>query len=180
MARQGAVSRILAVALAVAVVLAFLSVIPEGNLLLPLPLSLLLFLPSCLSFPKGIRFSANPTPCYHSAMPPREYHFWVYILSSRSRNLYIGVTNNLTHRTLTHRKEIPGAHTAKYAIHRLVYFEYFQYIRSAIAREKALKHFTRQQKIELIEKKNPTWEDLLPKLQAEALSLPPKADSLRE
>jgi len=98
-------------------------------------------------------------------MPPREYHFWVYILSSRSRNLYIGMTNNLIRRTATHREEVPGTHTHRYAIHRLVYFEYFRYVRSAIAREKQLKHWTREQKIELIEQINPTWEDLFPKLQ---------------
>jgi putative endonuclease len=102
-------------------------------------------------------------------MPPREYHFWVYILSSRSRNLYIGVTNNLRHRTATHREQAPGTHTAHYSIHRLVYFEYFRYIRSAIAREKQLKHWTREQKIKLIERTNPTWEDLFPTLQPSVL-----------
>jgi putative endonuclease len=95
----------------------------------------------------------------------REYHFWVYILSSRSRTLYIGVTNNILNRTATHRESLPGTYTGRYAIHRLVYFEYFQYVRSAIAREKQLKHWTREQKIELIEQGNPTWEDLYPKLQ---------------
>jgi putative endonuclease len=97
-------------------------------------------------------------------MARREYHFWVYILSSRSRNLYIGMTNNLAHRVHTHRTSVPGTHTAKYAIHRLVYLEYFQYVGNAIARESQLKHFTRQQKIALIETKNPTWEDLYPQL----------------
>jgi putative endonuclease len=95
-------------------------------------------------------------------MPRREYHFWVYILASRSRNLYVGFTNAIQHRTSTHRTNVLGTHTARYSIHRLVYFEYFQYVRSAIAREKQLKRFTRAQKIALIEKVNPTWEDLLP------------------
>jgi putative endonuclease len=94
----------------------------------------------------------------------REYHFWVYILSSRSRNLYVGMTNSLTGRVSTHREVIPGTHTARYDIHRLVYFEYFQYVRSAIAREKELKKWTRAQKIELIERENPTWEDLFPSM----------------
>ncbi len=96
---------------------------------------------------------------------PREYHFWVYILSSRSRNLYIGITNHLPRRTQTHHAQNPGPHTARYTIHRLVYFEYFQYVLSAIAREKELKHWTREQKIELIERINPTWDDLYPTLQ---------------
>jgi putative endonuclease len=108
-------------------------------------------------------------------MPPREYHFWVYILSSRSRNLYIGITNNLKQRTTTHRKQLPGTYTARYSIHRLIHYEYFRYIQNAIAREKQLKHWTRAQKIALIEQSNPTWEDLYPKLQQqpETPALPP-------
>jgi putative endonuclease len=113
-------------------------------------------------------------------MPVREYHFWVYILASRSRNLYIGITNNLLRRTADHRGIIPGTHTGRYAIHRLVYFEYFQYIRSAIAREKVLKHWTREQKIALIERANPTWEDLFPILQERHRLGGGEADSLRE
>jgi putative endonuclease len=74
------------------------------------------------------------------------------------------MTNSVLSRTTKHRESVPGTHTARYRIYRLVYFEYFQYVRSAIAREKELKHWTRQQKIELIEKTNPTWEDLYPKL----------------
>jgi putative endonuclease len=97
-------------------------------------------------------------------MPNREYHFWVYILSSRSRNLYVGMTSNLIRRTTSHLEYKTGTHTAHYKIHRLVYFQYFRYVRSAIARETALKHTTREQKIELIEKTNPTWSDLMPQL----------------
>lgn len=92
----------------------------------------------------------------------RDYHFWVYVLASRSRNLYVGMTNDLPRRVAKHRERIEGTHTGNYNIHRLIYFEYFRYVRSAIARETALKHWTRAQKIELIEKVNPTWEDLLP------------------
>ncbi len=108
--------------------------------------------------------------------------FWVYILASRSRNLYIGMTNSLLRRTTTHREGQPGSFTARYAIHRLVYCEYFQYVRSAIAREKQLKHWTRKQKIELIERVNPTWEDLYPKLleQLSGKVEAATADSLRE
>jgi hypothetical protein len=50
--------------------------------------------------------------CYPSAMPKREYHFWVYILSSRSRNLYVGMTNHLIKRTAQHRESHPGTFTA--------------------------------------------------------------------
>ncbi|MES2391381.1 MAG: GIY-YIG nuclease family protein, partial [Acidobacteriota bacterium] len=83
---------------------------------------------------------------------------------SRSRNLYVGITNNLPGRTARHREQLPNTHTAHYNIHRLVYFEYFRYVRSAIAREKQLKCFTRAEKITLIESRNPTWDDLYPTL----------------
>ena len=103
---------------------------------------------------------------------PREYHFWVYILSSRSRNLYVGMTNNLSGRTATHREQTPGTYTTRYTIHRLVYFEYFRYVRSAITREKELKHWTRAQKMELIERMNPAWDDLFPALVNQTITQP--------
>jgi putative endonuclease len=90
----------------------------------------------------------------------REYRFWVYILASRSRSLYIGITNNLRTRASIHGEARPGTHTARYNIHRLVYCEHFTYVLNAIAREKELKHWTRSQKIDLIEAANPTWQDL--------------------
>jgi putative endonuclease len=90
----------------------------------------------------------------------RDHEYFVYILSSRSRTLYIGVTNNLLVRLHQHRAGRADSFTARYKIHRLVHYERFQYIDSAIAREKHLKHFTRQEKIALIESTNPTWEDL--------------------
>ena len=93
-------------------------------------------------------------------MAKREYHFYVYILSSRSRTIYIGVTNALRARVLEHREKVPGTYTARYNIHRLVYVERFQYINNAIAREKELKDWNRDRKIALITSKNPTWEDL--------------------
>ena len=92
----------------------------------------------------------------------REYQFWVYILSNRSHVLYIGLTNNLAARVAQHREQKPGTHTARYKINRLVYFERFQYVINAIAREKELKHWTRAQKIALIESTNPIWEELMP------------------
>jgi methylglutaconyl-CoA hydratase len=86
--------------------------------------------------------------------------FYVYILASKSRVLYIGVTNNIHRRVWEHRhNEYPGF-TSKYKVHRLVYFETFKYIGNAIAREKAIKGWLRQRKIALIEAQNPTWEDL--------------------
>jgi putative endonuclease len=106
-----------------------------------------------------------------------DYQFWVYILSSRSRTLYVGMTNSLRKRVMEHRKQAPGSFTARYNVTRLVYCEQFQYVNNAIAREKELKKWTRAQKIALIEAANPTWEDLMPDEPEPAFY---KADSLRE
>ena len=125
-----------------------------------------------LSCPLGICFLSASL----SGMPRREYHFWVYILSSRSRNLYVGMTNSLIRRTTQHRSSTPGTHTAHYNIHRLVYFEYHQYVRNAIAREKELKRWTREQKIVLIEKVNPAWDDLFPNLTEPIVFREPKGE----
>jgi putative endonuclease len=116
-----------------------------------------------LSSPKGICVSqAGPLLFKEGTMPKREFNFWVYILSNRSHVLYIGVTNNLGKRVTQHRKPTPGSFTTRYKITRLVYFERYQYVNNAIAREKELKRWTRAQKIALIESMNPTWEELMP------------------
>jgi putative endonuclease len=112
-------------------------------------------------------------------MPKRDYNFWVYILSNRSHVLYIGMTNGLSFRVMQHRQLTPGSFTARYKITRLVYFERYQYVNNAIAREKELKHWTRAQKIALIESANPTWEELMPETPKPAKT-PGDADSLRE
>lgn len=89
-----------------------------------------------------------------------ERHYYMYMMASLSRRLYVGVTNNLRRRTREHKEaRIPGF-TATYRIHRLVYFESFQYVRSAIAREKQVKAWRRSRKVSLIEARNPTWADL--------------------
>jgi putative endonuclease len=86
--------------------------------------------------------------------------FYVYILASRSRNLYTGVTNNLRRRMVEHReKRVPGF-SLRYNIFRLVHFEVFGGIGVAIRREKEIKAWRREKKIRLIERNNPTWEDL--------------------
>jgi putative endonuclease len=91
---------------------------------------------------------------------PKEHHYFVYILSSHPRTLYIGVTNNLARRMQEHRNGTANSFTKRYNIHRLVYFERFQYIGNAITREKYLKDFTREEKLALIAASNPTWIDL--------------------
>jgi putative endonuclease len=89
-----------------------------------------------------------------------EHHYYVYILASKSRTLYIGVTNNLRARILQHRSGEIGGFTSDYKIHRLVYYEQHAWIQNAIAREKQLKRWRREKKVWLIERENPTWEDL--------------------
>ena len=86
--------------------------------------------------------------------------FYVYILASRSRNLYTGVTNNLYRRMMEHKREVTAGFTSHYRVCRLVHAENFRYVREAIAREKQIKGWTRAKKLALIEKKNPGWYDL--------------------
>ena len=86
--------------------------------------------------------------------------YYVYILSSRSRTLYTGVTNNLARRLVEHRDgKIPGF-TSRYRIFRLVHFEVFAHIRAAIAREKEIKAWRREKKVWLIHRHNRAWDDL--------------------
>ena len=86
--------------------------------------------------------------------------YCVYILASRSRNLYTGVTNDLDRRTIEHRLKLVRGFASRYRIFRLVHFERFGDIRDAIAREKEIKAWRREKKIRLIESHNPTWADL--------------------
>ena len=85
---------------------------------------------------------------------------YVYILASKSGVLYIGVTSRLTRRTIEHRQELVAGFTKRYNVTRVVHWERFGDIRSAIAREKQLKGWLRSKKIALIESTNPEWIDL--------------------
>lgn len=87
--------------------------------------------------------------------------YYVYILASRSRNLYIGVTNNLARRLGMHRDRQVHT-TTRYRIVRLVYVETTDDVRAAIAREKQLKGWRRSKKLALISVANPGWDDLAP------------------
>ena len=90
---------------------------------------------------------------------PRSYY--VYILSSASRNVYIGVTRDVVRRLIEHRAGM-GTFTARYRIQRLVHVEVTTDVRAAIAREKELKEWTRERKCALIRAGNPRWDDLAP------------------
>jgi len=97
----------------------------------------------------------------------------VYILASQEYGtLYIGVTSDLIARLYQHRSGEVKGFTSKYRVHRLVRFEQFATMSEAIAREKQLKRWHRQRKINLIERENPRWADL-----ASALGLPPLSSS---
>jgi len=86
--------------------------------------------------------------------------YYVYIIASRSLNLYTGITNNIYRRALQHKcGEIEGF-TKRYNINRLVYYETFSQVGNAIGREKQIKSWTRAKRLALIKSKNPTWQDL--------------------
>ncbi|WP_426670564.1 GIY-YIG nuclease family protein [Mucilaginibacter sp. McL0603] len=85
--------------------------------------------------------------------------YYVYILTNKSNTvLYVGVTNDLQNRVSEHK--IYKGFTAKYECNKLVYYEEYQWIQDAIAREKQLKAGSRQKKIDLITVENPLWNDL--------------------
>ena len=86
--------------------------------------------------------------------------YYVYIMASKSRVLYVGITNDIVRRVWEHRNNVNPGFTSKYRIHRLVYFEMFKYVGNAIAREKRIKGWLREKKVALIRSANPTWEDL--------------------
>ena len=99
-------------------------------------------------------YSVNMSPIY-------ERDYFVYIMTNTWNTvLYTGVTNNLSSRVSQHKRGIGSKFTAKYRVTRLVYFERFQDINQAIAREKQLKAGSRKKKVALIESLNPTWRDL--------------------
>jgi putative endonuclease len=86
--------------------------------------------------------------------------YYVYIVTSLSRTLYTGVTNNLERRVYQHKNKIILGFTSKYNVNRLVYFEPGEDLRAAIARERQLKGWLRSKKIALIQSMNPQWKDL--------------------
>ena len=86
--------------------------------------------------------------------------YYVYIMASKKDGtLYIGITNNLIRRAHEHKNDLVEGFTKKYGIHNLVYYEQHNGIYTAIDREKKLKKWNRQWKINLIEKHNPNWKD---------------------
>jgi putative endonuclease len=96
--------------------------------------------------------------------------YYVYIVASVKRTLYIGMTNDLRRRLYEHKTGVVPGFSAHYKVDRLVYFEATGDVEAAIRREKQLKGWIRNRKIELIESGNPEWEDLSDRVGLPALA----------
>ena len=90
------------------------------------------------------------------------HNYYVYILTNKSNKvLYTGITNDLETRLLQHKnKDNPKSFTAKYNVTKLVYYEYFTDVQTAINREKQIKNWRRSKKIYIIEQINSEWDDI--------------------
>ncbi|MDZ4365932.1 MAG: GIY-YIG nuclease family protein [Afipia sp.] len=87
--------------------------------------------------------------------------YWVYMLASGpGGTLYVGVTNDLVRRVYEHREGLADGFTKRYSVKSLVYFEPHDEITNALQREKNIKHWSREWKIDLIAASNPDWRDL--------------------
>lgn len=86
--------------------------------------------------------------------------YYVYILASNSKTIYIWITNNLQRRIYEHKEWLIDWFSKKYSCTKLVYYESFSNVNDAIESEKKLKNWKREWKVKLIEKENPFWEEL--------------------
>jgi len=89
--------------------------------------------------------------------------YYVYIMASKTKVLYTGITNDIYARVWQHKRKIKKGFTARYNVNRLVYFAETDEVDKAIAYEKQIKGWLRIKKIRLIEKDNPNWNDLAAK-----------------
>ncbi|MFH1611547.1 MAG: GIY-YIG nuclease family protein [Patescibacteria group bacterium] len=89
------------------------------------------------------------------------HQYFVYIMANKKNGtIYVGMTSDLEKRVYEHKNNLVEGFTKKYSCHALVYFEDTPDVYEALSREKRLKKWNRQWKIELIEKDNPSWDDL--------------------
>lgn len=87
--------------------------------------------------------------------------FFVYIMANASKSsLYIGITNDLIRRVYEHKNDLRDGFTKRYKVHHLVYYEIYGYVWDALQREKSLKKWKREWKMQLVETVNQGWEDL--------------------
>ena len=96
---------------------------------------------------------------YNDTMLGRKTYY-VYIMTNQSRTLYVGVTNNIRRRVYEHRAKLLESFTGRYNIDTLVCVESFSDVYSAIEREKQIKRWRREKKLQLIARENPDWRDL--------------------
>lgn len=92
-------------------------------------------------------------------------NYFTYILASNSKVLYVGMTENLSRRIFEHKQGLVEGFTKKYNVDRLVYYEILPDLKSAINRERQLKNWHRQWKINLIESMNKEWKDLYSEIE---------------
>ena len=90
----------------------------------------------------------------------RKHRFYVYLMASRTRVLYCGITNSLQRRVRQHKDGTHPGFSKTYRCTRLVWFQAFQYVDNAILREKQIKRWRRDKKLTLIQEQNPSWQDL--------------------
>jgi putative endonuclease len=105
------------------------------------------------------------TPPVIAGLDPAIHHgemsYWVYVLASApGGTLYVGVTNDLVRRAYEHREGLVPGFTKRYRVKNLVYYEAHDTVMAAIQREKNIKHWSREWKIDLIVSMNPNWRDL--------------------
>ncbi|MDR1027292.1 MAG: GIY-YIG nuclease family protein [Rickettsiales bacterium] len=107
----------------------------------------------------------------------KEYNFYVYILfNERGKGTYIGMTNDLNRRMIEHKMGLVEGFTKEKNIKKLGYYEHYQYVNDAIAREKVLKKWERAWKYTLIERMNPDWKDLAAGLDDYIKNMPDPKD----
>jgi putative endonuclease len=111
--------------------------------------------------PRQRRHPGNANGVIRDRSRHRDMQFYVYILSNVRRGvLYTGITNNLVRRAFEHREKTVDGFAERHSATRLVYFECHRTSEAAITREKAIKRWRREWKFELIESRNPDWNDL--------------------
>ncbi len=114
---------------------------------------------------KGRSIFLKFDPCASRDPGNKMRRYYVYILASKRHGvLYIGISSDLPRRVTEHREGKIKGFTKRYQVKRLVYVEAFQYVDKALEREKSLKRWKRDWKIELIEQQNPEWIDLYERL----------------
>jgi putative endonuclease len=109
----------------------------------------------------AVAFAVAFRPLYeYSAWMQDEILYYVYIVASRSHTFYIGFTSGIEHRIWEHKNKVRNGFSKTYNCNRLVWYERYGDVHAAIAREKQLRRWSREKKITLIERTNPTWVDL--------------------